>query len=634
MEQETIKTGISTIYWNEVEDGKFKIADIIVDEEKKNISWFDELFRGGIRLFKKKPITMLIKGPPGSGKSTLALELCYRLGLKNQLKSLYISIESDKDQIISNIKDSYCWEEAIDKEHFITTLDDNIDAKETHLGIWNPKKMKNWMKISEIVDSAYKTLTKIYEIALSDGLIKSLKSRLIIGEGLNNKRFNPNILVVDSLNVVPINERPNAFQHFLKVSHKKGTRLMVFILDGSLTADNNPFWDYFCDIIVELNYNKNNDYYMRTFEIVKARYQEHVWGTHQLKIYSKENNSTTDDDIKLSRAHPFRNEGGIFIFPSIHYYLSRYKRIPAKEKPSYDSTYPESLNNILFGASSNDSDNTGGFPKGRCTAFIGCRGGHKSHLGYLHLLNRLIMGTDNPDSKESVLVISLRDDEKMTESTMQKILRNEFPNKNKHTIQNFKKEGALEILYFPPGNISPEEFLHRVFVSIHRMKQNGKHLTVLFNSLDQLSARFPLCAKQDIFIPSIIQLLIGEEVTSIFIAVDEEGQPKGQYGLLPMADLIISFHKFTLNSETYIDIFKGLEDYDFSILQNNPEERFREEVIITVERYAGGKKAGTKGILELGNICKQPKKHKNTDKIINFVPLTNRINFDDLNRIE
>ena len=103
-------------------------------------------------------------------------------------------------------------------------------------------------------------------------------------------------------------------------------------------------------------------------------------------------------------------------------------------------------------------------------------------------------------------------------------------------------------VYLFPGT---EEFFHRVFISVHRLKMQGRSLTVLFNSLDQISARFPLCAKQEIFIPGIIQALSGEGVTSICVAVDEPGQPGQQYGLLPMADLIVSFEMRQFTAADY-----------------------------------------------------------------------------------
>ena len=57
----------------------------------------------------------------------------------------------------------------------------------------------------------------------------------------------------------------------------------------------------------------------------------------------------------------------------------------------------------------------------------------------------------------------------------------------------------------------------------HR-ENNWEKLTLLFNSLDQLSSRFPLCAKQDIFVPGLIDSLNGENVR-IFVAVEIASQP-------------------------------------------------------------------------------------------------------------
>jgi hypothetical protein len=90
-----------------------------------------------------------------------------------------------------------------------------------------------------------------------------------------------------------------------------------------------------CDIILRLDYRSIQDYYLRTIEVVKARFQSHVWGKHQLKVYPKLSLTlpavTVADKEKLRHSHPYRKEGGIFIYPSIHYYLSRYKRIGPRD---------------------------------------------------------------------------------------------------------------------------------------------------------------------------------------------------------------------------------------------------------------------------------------------------------------
>jgi len=77
----------------------------------------------------------------------------------------------------------------------------------------------------------------------------------------------------------------------------------------------------------------------------------------------------------------------------------------------YDTTFPHSFSKFL---SINGTNKGKGFPKGRCTALIGCRGGHKSHLGYLHILSRLAGKYEKGIAearKNAALIISLRDDE-------------------------------------------------------------------------------------------------------------------------------------------------------------------------------------------------------------------------------
>jgi hypothetical protein len=312
----------------------------------------------------------------------------------------------------------------------------------------------------------------------------------------------------------------------------------------------------------------------------------------------------------MKRSHPYRTTGGVFIFPSIHSYLSIYKRktlldisahsatatgltAPARDR---DETYPKKLNDIIQ------------IPRRRCTAFIGARGGHKSHLVYLHLLNRVI---NYPG--ESCLIVSLREDEGKTKNTLQNIAKQEF-NCDRAKLDQIEKDNHLEILYFPPGYITPEEFFHRMFISVHRLKRQGGPLTVMFNSLDQISARFPLCAKQEIFIPGIIQTLSGEGVTSICVAVDEPGQPVQQYGLLPMSDLIVSFsmRRFTAQ-DYYSHVGKGWQE-DFAINENLHHKfqdlqesagsnsiLYREAVVLQVIRFSGGERAGKRGMLELVN---------------------------------
>jgi hypothetical protein len=171
-------------------------------------------------------------------------------------------------------------------------------------------------------------------------------------------------------------------------------------------------------------------------------------------------------------------------------------------------------------------------------------------------------------------------------------------------LRRLEREDRLEILYYHPGYITPEEFFHRMYISILRLKNRGRKLSVLFNSIDQLSGRFPLCAKQEIFVPGIIETLSGEGATSIFIAVDEPGQPVEQYALLPMADLILSFYPHRFN---YRDYYGHLnEQRGRATTTSEPKgqagekkKQFRDATVLQVVRFAGGQRAGERGLLEL-----------------------------------
>jgi KaiC/GvpD/RAD55 family RecA-like ATPase len=596
-----IRTNISQAFWCSLSGGKakFEPAKILIGEheDREDVAWFDKLFEGGIFLPKEgsKPLSFLITGPPGSGKTTLALELCYRLarnegGNKQALFSLYVSTEQETKPLIDNAK-SFGYQ---DVKRYIRPFEGKPEFE--HVAVYGREKMHS-SALVDIVQFALESLNNWLNNVLSDSGMAWIKRLLKPDPAIAEvNKIRPDILVVDSLNIVGPQDQEEYFEKFLGAA-KPGIKLIILILDSdSATRRAYETWEYVSDVVIRLDNYSTNDYYLRTIEVMKARYQGHIWGKQQLKIYRELSSamadslsSGRDDKERLRRGHPYRIEGGIFIYPSIHYYLSLYKRRGPAHAPSYAETRPEELRSILRG-----------FPEGRCTAFIGSRGGHKSHLGYLHLLYRVI------EHQESALVISLRDDEKMTKETMDQILKQEFST-NAGTLDDFERDDRLEILYYHPGYITPEEFFHRMFMSVHRLKR-GRRLTVLFNSLDQLGSRFPLCAKQEIFIPGIIEALSGEDTTSIFIAVDEPGQPAEQYGLLPMADLILSFYPYQFSFNTYfahIDEFRNLESAAGEFKQQ--VQRIREEqqksqmdlTMLQVVRFAGGQRSGARGLLEL-----------------------------------
>jgi len=108
---------------------------------------------------------------------------------------------------------------------------------------------------------------------------------------------------------------------------------------------------------------------------------------------------------------------------------------------------------------------------------------------------------------------------------------------------------------------------------------------LVFNSLDQIAQRLPLCAKEQMFVSAIVEFLLAERITSIFITGEDPSERSKEYGILPMSDLIVSFYKY----------FVPLKEFD-STDQSN---RDKEMTLLRVEKIAGGINAGKMGFLEL-----------------------------------
>lgn len=601
--EKKIRTGISKTFWCARKEGTFEFVPASIPSivQEGQVAWFDELFEGGIVIpggGQKRALTVLISGPPGSGKSTLALELVYRLreenpdGEANQWHSLYVTSESCQEWLQNKVK-KYGWQ--IGDKCFHRLGGKPGDPEIPHVDILETSNFQEYLEGKVALRA---NLSRILGIV---GKIFGFPVKEVAKVGKQLRRFkrlkkqllgkDPDVIVIDSLNTVGCQDRSELFRRFTELT-TAGPKMIVIILDTADRYDSRggyDFWGYICDTIIRLDKRYDSKYMVRTLEIEKARYQSHVWGVHQLKIYGPNKLENLPEAKARRRAHPYREEGGIFIFPSIHYYLSIYKRKSPHALPERDDTRPKELNSLL-----ND-----GFPRGRCIGLIGERGNHKSHLGYLHVLHRIVK------HEEKGLIVSLRDDEGTAEKTLQSILKDEYEITDpKSELEDLKNNDRLEILYYPPGYITPEEFFHRMYLSIQRLKYNNpkERITLLFNSLDQLGARFPLCAEEQIFIPGIIGTLCAEQITSLFIGVEESGQPPEQYGLLSMADVILSFRKRMFEQ---LDYFGHLGFSEQEVLADDFKEikqdlvRRPRVVILQVERFSGGETAGKGGILEL-----------------------------------
>jgi KaiC/GvpD/RAD55 family RecA-like ATPase len=634
-------TRISQAHWCDPATTNFTLATIssvMRGNPDYGTCWVDELFEGGIVLPEvgeggQRALTMVLSGPPGTGKTTFAMELCCRLAedpkpkeqrpdeVKRPLRSLYVTSESHKDWMIQNAR-SFRWP-SVDR------IGGTADSLVRIVDLADIQHEADQLLSTEALEDAHPEAG--HSLSTKAAAAESAKESFwdVLAKLLGGRRDSipppaprprpqrtgvlplPNasalthLVVIDSLNTIEV-PKLEAYRHFMQLT-TKGPMLIIAIADAAQDQGTAQDWEFAADIVVRLDRHSFSGYLLRTIEVVKARFQSHVWGQHQLKIY--EPNGLPDVDVSSDgpdnnrlrtrrlRAHPYRKEGGIFTFPSIHYVLSRYKTLSPSETAG-DLPSPVPYLEELLG---------NGFPKGRCIALIGGRGTHKSHLGYIQVLDGIVReyraGKGDLGSERAV-VVSLRDGEDMTRDTMKSILVECF-HEPPALLAEFEKKGRLEITYFPPGFITPEEFFHRMLLSIHRMKLGveNPHVTVLFNSLDQLSSRFPLCAKQSIFVPGIIQMLCAEQITSYFVAAHDKNARADYYGLDSMAELIVQLNRRVFDRAEYLEYVKRAfppqlptAEYE-KLIATWPEKLGAVE--LKIERFAGGQPAGAAGILEL-----------------------------------
>lgn len=643
----------------------------------KELSWLDQLLEGGFVLpiaerndkaeASNRALTVLLTGGAGTGKSSLALELCWRWTQLFQpslnqggLSSLYLTSETNAAWALQKAKDMG-WSmgpgepERIFVPGYAKNNPDAIRNPNYIVRIATNHLLQNFLKeninksITQPLEFLSHALAAKLGLSVEDfrDIVHELPTKYnisMVRDAIKKEKFD--VLVVDSLNsIASERERDLLFERFSQLANSN-LKLIIIILESDSGKDD--YWKYLVDVVLRLDVKTVGEYLTRNIEVVKARYQAHAWGTHQLKfcakgksfedlqkeidkqaeiITEKSEEKRSKEEILFDlqsklvaerrRAHPYREIGGVFIYPSIPYHLSLYKRHapdPEKIKHRYSTSIIE-LDDILMGKGIQDE--TGGFPRGRCTGFVGKRGGHKSHLAYLTILNHI----SNKQEQNAALVVSLRDDEEMARRTMEKILSTELdktPNRICN-LSDLEKNDKLEIMFFPPGHIRPEEFYHRIFVSIHRLRCKHDNVFLLFNSLDQLSSRFPLCAREQTFIPGIIETLMAECVSSIFIGVEEEGQPEQQYGLLSMADALITFQRWRIGRQDVLSHMKAAVDYysEYRIgthsESSSPQKAFEffakeapkyfpahpNPVVIDITRFSGGQAAQIGGMLEL-----------------------------------
>jgi KaiC/GvpD/RAD55 family RecA-like ATPase len=451
-----------------------------------------------------------------------------------------VSAEASAPSVIQNAI-SYGWDDTV--FHELPAEPQDITTKACRVFLFGRDKAKDRDK-------------KKHETA-EDALRAISGDWWVPSDGFSPERIRPRILVIDSLN--SLGEKAPEELSFILRRCANSYLLTVAIMDTGPGISPEHHWapsEYMADMEINFSYDRPENYMIRRMWVVKARFQDHADGWHRMKI------NPTPKDAVPNPLNPVIKEGGIFVFPSVHRHLSlaRGELDKAKTGEKAGARHPKPIETPFRALT--DAIQGGGFPKGACTAIVGDRGGMKSHLAYYTLL-KFLANPENEDKR--AVIISLRDTEDAAIDTLADILSQQVDDDGMHVVNKASLEkrdkakahvkseliekDRLEVLYFWPGYISPEEFFHLVCTSVDRPgigKDGGKTskaALVVINGLEQLSARFPLCAKENMFISGLLSVLTVKGITVIItsggvvgLSSDRGGVPEG---LLPMSDLIV-----------------------------------------------------------------------------------------------
>lgn len=552
-QQHRLRTFLSPVYFRWPANPPEKSAGEILEFPTRSYQkfLFDDLLGGGIVIpgpllaahanresdDKAQGLFVLLVGPPGSGKSTFALELCYRLACNKNLglgklgelglSSVYFSCEAPTENICDQANE-FGWKEGPNDLANPTPLiplsrSTEVSPEFAHVYVQGNRELFN--------DESFHFDAKQWFEGVSDrwdGIV-------------NIPPYRHSIVVLDSLNVLQRRSDTDVVLEEIIARHGRRVLMTVAMLDCHLDSTTYDRWEHFADLVIYLGYDLVEDYMLRKVRVVKARYQDHADGEHRLKI-----NPRPSKKVELHPMSPFIKAGGIFVFPSVHRYLSVSRREATEDTTRFDGpiqTPFSALNEIIQGK---------GFPEGACTAIVGSRGGMKSHLAYYTLLKFL---SENPE--ERALIISMRDPVGSAKDTLAEIMANQRDEHGqrlnrtrvksiadaKKAVTQYLSKDRLDILFFWPGYISPEEFFHLVAVAVDRKHKNKPVSLVIVNGLEQLSARFPLCAKEKMFVSGLVTLLCVKGTTNVIVSGGDVNLPSDRggvpAGLLQMADLII-----------------------------------------------------------------------------------------------
>lgn len=497
----------------------------------------------------ERPYVLIVSGPPGSAKSTFALEVCYQLVENGDGSALYVTTETSDEHILKKAQ-AFGWKQDV----FATK---HLDAH-GELACSHENGGKGKCLVHALVNPSQtaKAYTEGMDWAT---LLERLKKK---------GGMSPDILVIDSFNTVPgahsgpqtkgdtTSGNPVAQLIDFCCSEKQDVmrpRMLIVVLDvHGAKRDFVEGFDYFADATVRFNLTLDDrGLASRTMEISKIKTQKHAEGVHTIEIF--ENPSGYGE----RHGSPFMRRGGLFVYPSIQWYLSRVRKdglLEANRRGQIPTNFVAIPENIQMLVNSSDVGAQGYYCPGHTISLVGRQSVLKTRFAYATLLKNVI------EANRVGLIVSLDADIKVVKRIMSDIVKAEFSGSLQGArpddfVEALFHDDRLSFIHYEPAYISPGEFFHRVYVAFKRPRQGHRDQGplrdkkvgfVLVDGLDQVESKFPLCAKEPLFVSALVTLFkVDGDACAIFTSSqdpDTDGcSQTSASALLPLSDLLLRF---------------------------------------------------------------------------------------------
>lgn len=538
-----------------------------LQERSNELSWLDALFDGETErglLFPQQnsrglpPRLMLVSGAPGTGKSIFVQELLFRVCTSAWGRAcrplLCIFNTEESIEAITRRAEGFGWLSNVGEFLFSSDNAKSLDDTVLPAIIGIDRASYESLRLNPEEKSAVAWDYYITEL-----------NKSLVASGVS-PNF-PRILVVDSLNIFieeTSTSKASTSLHFYNqiLKSKVAGRPNTFGFDYIIVVKNtrrtwtgqDEYWRFVADVVIDFTLEERHGYMTRFIEISKNRDQKHALGKHRMKIFPAE----------ARKKNPHLKDGGIFVFPSIFWQLSRLREDEEQKKQERRNPDGIKMPPSLEGFSYIVGDNIG---NGRCTALIGGRGTMKSHLAYLLLLYFLAA---NPEAK--AILISFKDGPEDCREILERIyLENDCLSAGDVDFHHIF--ARIVVLYSEVGSVSAEEKFHSLYVNVRGNKPD----LAIVSGLDQLKPRYPLLASEHVFIPAVIRFLKTYGVSSIVTSAPEDASTShgsASYGIKAMSDNVVAFHAEKIKFD------------DIRLGDNSEENVLRLKEILTLYQYA------------------------------------------------